>query len=167
MVDIYCPHCNVELEIIAKSGDTVQCAECERPFVVTNKLIKEYADAQPESQVQKKTKKAGDISGGLFIAVVLGMFVVSVMSDKEEPKIQNAEASAPKIARSYMEENAYKVAADYIEKYEIALIQGDEMQICVQAGLVSAAFLNAKDQEQYNKWKSIEANRCQEAGISR
>lgn len=166
MVDVYCPHCNEELEIVAKSGDTVKCVACERPFVVTNKLIKDYANAQPESQVQQNTKKSGNISGGLFIAVVLGLFVVSAMSGKDEPKTQVKELDVPKTAEQYMKDNAYKVAADYIEKYEIALIQGDEIQICVQAGLVSAAFLNAKDQEQYNKWKSIEANRCEEAGIS-
>ena len=161
MVDIYCPHCNEELEVSAKSGDTVKCVECERPLVVTNQLIKAYEQAQPQEEKAKNHKG----SGGLFIIVVLGLFVFSVMSENDEPKTQTTEVNIPKTAEQYMQDNAYKVAADYIEKYEIALIQGDEIQICVQAGLVSAAFLNAKDQEQYNKWKSIEANRCEEAGI--
>ena len=83
MVDVYCPHCGEELEITAKSGDTVRCAECERPFVMTNKLIKahEQTKLQPE-----ETTKARKGSGGIFIFIVLGLFVFSVMYDKDEPK---------------------------------------------------------------------------------
>jgi hypothetical protein len=39
-----------------------------------------------------------------------------------------------------------KVASDAVEQYRIAERQGDKMQICVQAGLVSAAYLQAKDE---------------------
>ena len=38
-----------------------------------------------------------------------------------------------------------QVAKDTIKQYEIAKQQGDKMQICVQAGLVAAAQLQAKD----------------------
>lgn len=58
-----------------------------------------------------------------------------------------------------------QVAKEMVEQYEIAKKQGDKIQICVQAGLVSAAFLQAKDEENYNKWKKIEAEVCKEAGI--
>ncbi len=52
------------------------------------------------------------------------------------------------------------VASDAVRKYEIAKRQGDEVQICVQAGMVSAAYLQAEDEEHYNMWKSIEKNDC-------
>ena len=58
-----------------------------------------------------------------------------------------------------------KVAEDAVEQYEIAERQGDPMQICVQAGFVSAAYLQAKDESNYNYWKSIERMRCTAAGL--
>jgi hypothetical protein len=59
-----------------------------------------------------------------------------------------------------------KVAADAVEQYWIAFRQGDKMQICVQAGLVSAAFLQAKDESNYRVWKDTEKRRCAAAGVS-
>ena len=57
------------------------------------------------------------------------------------------------------------VANDAVEQYQIATRQGDKMQICVQAGFVSAAYLQAKDEANYNEWKKIEKVRCETAGI--
>lgn len=57
------------------------------------------------------------------------------------------------------------VANDAVEQYQIAARQGDKMQICVQAGFVSAAYLQAKDEANYNEWKKIEKVRCETAGI--
>ena len=53
-----------------------------------------------------------------------------------------------------------KVASDSVQEYNIAKRQGDIMQICVQAGLVSAAFLQAQDEINYQKWKKIEKDDC-------
>jgi hypothetical protein len=36
----------------------------------------------------------------------------------------------------------------------------------VQAGIVSAAFLQAQDETNYQKWKTIEKNDCARAGIA-
>lgn len=42
-------------------------------------------------------------------------------------------------------------ATDAVTQYEIAKRQGDKMQICVQAGFVTAAFLQAKDEKNYRE----------------
>lgn len=60
-----------------------------------------------------------------------------------------------------------QVTQDMIDQYEIAKRQGDRMQICVQAGLVCAGYLQAKDENNYRKWKDIEYNDCLRAGIQR
>lgn len=60
-----------------------------------------------------------------------------------------------------------QVALDAEKQYEIAKNQGDKMQIYVQASLVSAAYLQAKDEYNYQKWKSIEESAAREAGMSR
>jgi hypothetical protein len=60
-----------------------------------------------------------------------------------------------------------KVAADAVDQYKIAKKQGDKIQICVQAGLVSAAYLQAKDQIDYQQWKHTEEEDCRQAGLIR
>ena len=54
---------------------------------------------------------------------------------------------------------------DTIEQYDIAKQQGDKIQICVQAGLVSAAVLQAKDSDCYSVWKDVEKSACRAAGV--
>lgn len=58
-----------------------------------------------------------------------------------------------------------KVAEDAVKQYQIAKRQGDPIQICVQAGFVSAAYLQAQREPDYQKWKKTESDDCQRAGI--
>lgn len=60
-----------------------------------------------------------------------------------------------------------KVADDMVAQYDIAKKQGDAMQTCVQAGMVSAAYLQAQDEAKYNEWKAIEKTDCKAAGIDK
>lgn len=58
-----------------------------------------------------------------------------------------------------------QVASDQVTQYNIAKGQGNQIQICVQAGMVSAAYLQANDTSNYNQWKAIEESDCRAAGI--
>jgi type VI protein secretion system component VasK len=58
-----------------------------------------------------------------------------------------------------------QVAEDAVRQYDIARRQGDVMQICVQAGFVTAGYLQAKNEDKYNRWKSIEKDDCKRAGL--
>ena len=58
-----------------------------------------------------------------------------------------------------------QVLQDAIDQYNIAKKQGDPTTICVQAGLVSPALLQAKLEEQYIKWKDKEKSDCRAAGL--
>jgi hypothetical protein len=58
-----------------------------------------------------------------------------------------------------------KVCSDAIEQYEIAVRQGDKIQIAVQAGFVSAAMLQAKDEEGYREWKAVQDRAEKDAGL--
>lgn len=60
-----------------------------------------------------------------------------------------------------------QVATDSVSQYNIVKNQGDLMSICVQAGMVAAAFLQAKDNANYTKWKQIEDVDCRAAGVPR
>lgn len=59
-----------------------------------------------------------------------------------------------------------KVANDAVEQYNITKKQGDKVQICAQAGIVSAAYMQAKDEPKYNEWKAVEKADCKAAGIT-
>lgn len=60
-----------------------------------------------------------------------------------------------------------KVANDMVAQYEIAKKQGDVMQTCVQAGMVSAAYLQSQDEAKYNEWKEVEKKDCSAAGVQK
>lgn len=60
-----------------------------------------------------------------------------------------------------------KATDDAVAQYNLAKQQGDQTKVCVQAGQVAAAFLQAKDQNGYDQWKAIEAVDCSAAGAPR
>ncbi len=60
-----------------------------------------------------------------------------------------------------------QVAADAVKQHEIAKRSGTPMDTCVQAGLVSAAYLQAKDEPNYRQWKQTEQKECERAGVPR
>ncbi|QSW89696.1 hypothetical protein J0383_02515 [Flavobacterium endoglycinae] len=59
-----------------------------------------------------------------------------------------------------------QVALDAEKQYEIAKNGGDKIQTYVQAGMVAAAYLQAKDEVNYNKWKAIEKEEAKNAGMT-
>lgn len=59
-----------------------------------------------------------------------------------------------------------QVAMDSVRQYNLAQQSGDRISICVQAGMVSAAYLQAEDQTNYLKWKDVEKADCAKAGLS-
>ena len=59
-----------------------------------------------------------------------------------------------------------QVAKDMTEQYNIAKRSGDKMQTCVQAGMVAAAYLQAKDESNYNKWQRTKKRDCKAAGVN-
>ncbi|PKA10000.1 hypothetical protein [Leptospira harrisiae] len=74
--------------------------------------------------------------------------------------------SCDKLVENQMADIENKVAEDSVEQYNIAKRQGDKIQICVQAGMVSAAYLQAKNETKYSEWKSIESKDCKAAGLN-
>lgn len=90
---------------------------------------------------------------------------VEAESERQIAKAEAAAEARKNPTRYGMDKIYYQVVQDTIDQYNIAKNQGDAMQICVQAGLVSAAYLQAKNQEKYNEWKSIEKADCRAAGL--
>ena len=70
-----------------------------------------------------------------------------------------------KHAAATMHDIENTVAQEVVTQYNIAKQHGSPIDICLQAGIVSAAFLQAKDEKNYELWKSIETGDCQRAGL--
>ena len=58
-----------------------------------------------------------------------------------------------------------QVAADAVKQYEIAKRNGSAMDAYVQASMVTAAYLQANDEENYKKWKKIEKEEGKKVGL--
>lgn len=58
----------------------------------------------------------------------------------------------------------HKVASDAVQQYEMVKRNGSPTDLCHQAQMVSAAYLQAKDEQEYQKWKGIEKDDCIAAG---
>ncbi|MBB6236544.1 hypothetical protein HDC90_001156 [Pedobacter sp. AK013] len=74
---------------------------------------------------------------------------------------------AEKQAANQMATIENQVAEDAVKQYEIAKSGGDKTEIYVHAGLVSAAYLQAKDSVNYKKWKEIEKADAKAAGVTK
>ena len=101
-------------------------------------------------------KEAGYLSGGQVIGALLvaGIALWWVVGGGFDSQVA-----------SDMAKIEGQVATDAVDQYNIAKRQGDPIQICVQAGMVTAAYLQAKDEANYQTWKRAEAQDCERAGV--
>lgn len=77
-------------------------------------------------------------------------------------------SNAQENSASTIQDITNAVATDMVERYEMAKRNSAApLDICVQAGLVTAGFLQAKNEENYKKWKDIEKADCAAAGIQK
>jgi len=99
-------------------------------------------------------KKASHLSGSsvffILSGAVLLVWWMAVADKNVNESMRNIETT---------------VAADMVEQYNIAKRGGDQTQICVQAGVVAAAFLQAKDEVNYRTWERKKNADCKKAGI--
>lgn len=58
-----------------------------------------------------------------------------------------------------------KVALDAVKSYDLAVKGGDPIDICVHAGLVTAAWNAAHEEALYLSWKNIEKLSCEIVGM--
>jgi hypothetical protein len=54
-----------------------------------------------------------------------------------------------------------------VNRYQSMLMdsRSTKVDVCVQAGIVSSAYLQAQDEPNYTKWKAIQKSDCEKAGV--
>ncbi|MDD5360015.1 MAG: hypothetical protein PHI02_07080 [Sulfurovaceae bacterium] len=58
-----------------------------------------------------------------------------------------------------------QVIDDAIKQYQIVEKSGNIVDMCVQAGIVKAAYLQANDESGYKSWSNITTKACEAAGM--
>jgi hypothetical protein len=109
-----------------------------------------------------KDKLHISLSGGLrFVIVIILLSIIGTLLISDGMLVTNLNQRTSNV----MDDIYQKVASDAVQQYRIAERQGDKIQICVQAGLVSATYLQAQDESSYRTWKDIEKAVCRQAGM--
>ena len=98
-------------------------------------------------------KKANPVGGIIGLVLVIGMGWYFFGGGLEQQ------------ASSNMSDINNKVASDAVTQYSMTKRSGSKVDVCVQAGLVVAAYLQAKDETNYKQWKSIQTADCAAAGV--
>ncbi len=176
MAGVKCPHCGELMEGKIKKKEVICCISCRKPLQVTEEGMMAY-EMEKEFTVWDYIRTYGIITVGMFIGLwVIGLFLYIELFGEKKPKSQyettqhkTSQQTVPSATpvKTHRQKLAYKVAYNKTQQYEIAKGNGDKMKTCVLAGHVAEAYLQALDNDMYKRWKSIESQRCQEAGVSR
>lgn len=144
-----CPDCGREV-----SDSAPICLGCGTPLDAATRFFRRRRG--PKSDINGRQLAIGvAIVGALVLSFAYQQGVLGDLS----PRGFSFSSPSARIAD--------QVAEDAVRQYNITAKAGGPMDTCVQAGMVSAAFLQAKDELSYRAWKNIEKTDCGKAGIDR
>lgn len=99
---------------------------------------------------RSKSNKLQAVFGALIVVAAVGYFFGGGIE---------------KQAASDMAKIEQQVAADAIQQYQISKRNGNLIETCVHAGMVVAAFIQAKDEANHKTWLQTQAMDCKKAGM--
>lgn len=102
------------------------------------------------SKEKKDTDPVGAFLGMVIVGVAVGLCFGCDLEHQAQKEMERIEQ---------------QVAEDAVKEYEIAKRSGSAIDAYVHAGLVAAAYLQANDEANYQKWKRIEAEEARRAGM--
>lgn len=73
--------------------------------------------------------------------------------------------SCDQMAAHQLDDIHAKVAKDAEEQYRMVEKSGTKTDLCVRAGMVAEAYLQAKNSEKYDLWKTTQKADCMAAGV--
>jgi hypothetical protein len=105
---------------------------------------------------------SGKTSMNGFLKIIGGFVIVGAVASS-----MTGASTSGQSGGSFMSNIEKQVASDSVRQYEIVQRNGSKMDMCVHAGIVSAAFVQAKDEENYKIWNAKENSDCARAGLPR
>jgi hypothetical protein len=98
------------------------------------------------------------IAGFFIVIFTIGILIAVSAPSPEAITDQSAEL---------MDTIELHVAEEAEAQYQMVQRSGTVIDMCMQAGMVAAAWLQARDAAKYDFWKDIEAKTCANAGVPR
>jgi hypothetical protein len=128
------------------------CKECK-------KEVSDKAEACPQCGA-KMPKKVGFFKGlfALIFVVIGGLIMVGVFMPHGN-KVSNT------LSGEFEKSINNKVVEDAKEQYEIVKRNGSKIEACSHAQMVSAAYVQAKDEAGLQAWKPTQKKDCRAAGM--
>ena len=144
---MFCTNCGKEID-----DKAAVCTHCGVPVKKANKSSKTWV---------------------IVPVMIIILFVIAIIGLDEnngsvaESKNVSKESSQKRSRLLNLVEDgvAGMVADNEIKKFEIANRNGDKMTACLSAGVVKAAFLEAKNEAEFKKWRDIEKKTCRAVGV--
>lgn len=116
-------------------------------------------------------KRLLTLSGGGILCIIILALIFGRNSNNNDTPATDAGTSAVEQVNEAlnitptMQDIENQVAADAVKQYEIAKRNGSAIDAFSAASMVCAAYLQAKDEANYKKWKEIEKQEAQLAGM--
>lgn len=92
---------------------------------------------------------------GITLVVIFTLIVLLALAIPSEEEVDQA-----------VNETYQDVATDFIQQYELTKQHGTDIDQCLAAQQVAAAYLHSGSTAQYAEWKTIEGKECAAAGLS-
>ncbi len=176
-MEIVCPHCSQPVQFpndLSSAGASIRCPYCQEVFQLPGSGTpvpppwhdpRQTSPTSPRYSQPHTTSPVGWIllGGVVSIAVAVGVWWYSQQSYRS--RVNQMTQDIRERAKEEMGRIHQQVASDAIAQYQITKRNGTAMDAFVQAGVVAAAFLQAKDEANYQKWKAIERQEAARAGI--
>lgn len=150
------------IENEARSEGKEPCPQCGEYIMPTAKICRYCRSALDSPSPVKKIPRITTNESSRLGVIVAGFIIVGIcylVGQSVEKKPGSSFASI------YTGGIYQQVANDAEEQYYIAKRHGGAADICVQAGIVSASYLQAKDEANYEQWKSVQKSECAAAGL--
>ena len=152
-----CPHCAFSQAFPDHyAGRQIKCRQCGGEFVAQPTSASAHIP-QPSTVVKPPAPKENANStvsaiGGLIVAGAAAWYFLGGGVEKQ--------------AARDMDQIEVQVAEDAVRQYEIAKRNGTAIDASVAAGFVAAAYLQAEDEANYQRWKKIEEEENKRAGLT-
>lgn len=98
------------------------------------------------------------VAAFFIVLLLIGILMGAAAPTEEELREETS---------AFLNEINVSVATDAETQYQMTKVSGNQIDRCVQAGMVAAAWLQAQDNDKFAHWKDVEDAECSRAGIVR